>query len=80
MASRGPLSTLIPSVWSLKEVGAWNHLLLWGNESSFSRSGHRLKALSDGAEDRSSGQRIDIDVRPRFGALLGLTLLLAIAS
>jgi hypothetical protein len=39
-----------------------------------------LKALSDGAEDRSSGQRIDIDVRPRFGALLGLTLLLAIAS
>jgi hypothetical protein len=26
----GPLLILILSVWGLKEVGAWNHLSLWG--------------------------------------------------
>jgi hypothetical protein len=48
------LSTLIPSVWSLKEVGVRNHLSLWGNKSFFSRLRLRLKTLSDGAEDRAS--------------------------
>jgi hypothetical protein len=79
MVSQGPWSTLIPSVWSLKEVGARNHLPLWGNKSLFSRSRHRLKALSDGAKDRSSRRRIDIDAGPGVGALLSLTLLLAFA-
>jgi hypothetical protein len=79
MVGRGPWSTLIPNVWSLKEVGVRNHLLLWGNESTFSRSGHRLKTLSDGAENRSSRRRIDIDAGPGVGDLLGLTLLLALA-
>jgi hypothetical protein len=54
MVSRGPWSTLIPNDWSLKEDGAWNHLPLWGNKSLFSRLRHRLKTLSDGANDRSS--------------------------
>jgi hypothetical protein len=54
MVSRGPLSTLIPSVWNLKEVGARNHLLLWGNKTLFGRLRHRLKTLSDGEKDRSS--------------------------
>jgi hypothetical protein len=79
MVGRGPWSTLIPSVWSLKEVGARIHLLLWGNESSFSRSGHQLKTLSDGAEDRSNRRRIDIDARPGVGALPTLAFLLALA-
>jgi hypothetical protein len=38
-----------------------------------------LKTLSDGTEDRSSRQRIDVDVGPRVVALLGLTLLLVLA-
>jgi hypothetical protein len=59
----GSLSTLIPSVWSLKEIGARNHLLLRGNKSLASRSRHRLIALWNGADDRSSRQRIDIDTR-----------------
>jgi hypothetical protein len=79
MVGRGPWSTLIPNVWSLKEVGVQNHLLLWGNESVFSRSGHRLKTLSDGAENRSSRRRIDIDAGPGVDDLLGLTLLLVLA-
>jgi hypothetical protein len=56
----------------------WNHLPLWGNKSLFGRSRHRLKILSDGAEDRSSRQRIDIDAGPGVGALLSLTLLLVL--
>jgi hypothetical protein len=79
MVSQGPLSTLIPSVWSLKEVGARNHPSLWGNKSLFSRLRHRLKTLSDRAKDRSSRQRIDVDVGPRVGALLTLVLLLALS-
>jgi hypothetical protein len=79
MVGRGHWSTLIPSVRSLKEVGAWNHLLLWGNKSTFSRSGHRLKTLSDGAEDRSNRRRIDVDAGPGVGALLTLAFLLALA-
>jgi hypothetical protein len=79
MVSQDPWSTLIPSVWSLKEVGPWNHLSLWGNKSLFSRLRHRLKTLSDGAEDRSSKQRIDIDAGPRVGALLTLAFVLALA-
>jgi hypothetical protein len=74
-----PLSTLISSVWSLKEIGAQNHLLLWGNKSLFGRLRPRLKTLSDGVEYRSSRQRIDVDAGPRVGALLGLTLQLALA-
>jgi hypothetical protein len=50
----GSLSTLIPSIRSLKEVGTRNHLSLWGDKSLSSRLRHRLKPLSDGAEDRSS--------------------------
>jgi hypothetical protein len=34
-----------------------------------------LKTLSDGAEDRSSRQRIYIDAGPGVGSMLGLTLL-----
>jgi hypothetical protein len=79
MVSRGPLSTLIPSVWSLNEVGAWNHLPLWGSKSLFSRLRHRLRTLWDGVENRSSRRRIDIDAGPRVGVLLGLMLLLALA-
>jgi hypothetical protein len=79
MVDQGPWSTLIPSVWSLKDVGAWNHQLLWGNKSSFNRLGHRLKTMSDGVEDRSNRRRIDVDVGPRVGALLTLAFLLALA-
>jgi hypothetical protein len=67
------------SVWSLKEVGARNHLLLRGNKSFASQSRHRLRALGNGVGDRSSRQTIDIDARPWFGVPLGLTLLLALA-
>jgi hypothetical protein len=74
LAGRGPLSTLIPSVCSLKEVGARNHLLLWGDKFLSSR----LKTLSDGAKDRSSRQRIDIDAGPGVSALLRLMLLLVL--
>jgi hypothetical protein len=66
-------------VWSLKNIGARNHLLLRGNKSLSSRLRHWLKTLSDGAEDRSGRRRIDVDAGPRVGALLGLTLLLALA-
>jgi hypothetical protein len=79
MVSWGPLSTMIPNVWSLKEVGARNHLPLWGNISLCSRSRHRLKTLSDGAEDRASRQRINVDAGPGVGAQLTLSLLLALA-
>jgi hypothetical protein len=90
----GSLSTLIPSVWSLKKFGARNHLLLKGNnlkkfgarnhlllkgnKSLASWSRHQLRALWNGAEDRSSRRRIGIDAGPRVGVLLGLTLLLTL--
>jgi hypothetical protein len=54
-------------------------MLLRGNKSLANRSRHRLRALWNGAEDRSSRRRIDIDAKPRVGVLLGLTLLLALA-
>jgi hypothetical protein len=79
MVSRGPLSTLIPSVWNLKEVGVRNRLLLWGNKSLFGRLRHRLKTLSDGAKDRSSRRINDIDAGPGVGALLTLAFVLALA-
>jgi hypothetical protein len=79
MVSQGPLSTLIPSVWSLNKVGVQNHLSLWGNKSLCSRLRHPLNTLSDGANDRSSRRRIDIDARTRVGARLTLALLLALA-
>jgi hypothetical protein len=75
----GSLSTLIPSVQSLKDVRAWNHPALWGDKSLSSRLRHRLKTLSDGAEDGSSMRRIDVHAVPGVGALLGLTLLLVLA-
>jgi hypothetical protein len=57
----GSLSTLIPSVWSLKEIGVQNHLLPRGNKSLASQSRHCWRALWNGAEDRSSRRRTDID-------------------
>jgi hypothetical protein len=75
----GSLSTLFPNVWSMKNIGAWNHLLLRGNQSLSSGLRLRLKTLSDGAEDRSGRQRFDVDAGPRVGALLTLVLLLALA-
>jgi hypothetical protein len=56
-----------------------NHLPLWGNKSLCSRLRHWLKTLSDGANDRSSRQRIDIEAGPRVGARLTLALLLVLA-
>jgi hypothetical protein len=41
----GPLHILIPSVWSLKDIGARNHLPLWGDKSLSSWLRHRLKTL-----------------------------------
>jgi hypothetical protein len=79
MVNRGPWSTLIPTVWSLKEVGVRNHLPLWGNKSMCTRLRHRLKTLSDGANDRCNMRRIDVDEGPRVGALLSLALLLVLA-
>jgi hypothetical protein len=75
----GFLSTLIPSVWSLKKIRARNHLLLRGNKSLASRSRHRLRALWNGAEDRSSRRTINIDAGHGVGVLLGPMLLLALA-
>jgi hypothetical protein len=74
-----PLSTLIPSVGSLKKIGVRNHLLLRGNKSFDNWSWHRLRALWSKAEDRSSRRRIDIDAGSGVGVRLGLTLLLALA-
>jgi hypothetical protein len=79
MVSRGPLSTLISNVWSLKEVGVWNHLPLWGNKSMCSRLRLQLKTLSDGVEDRANRRRIDVDAGPRVGALLTMAFMLALA-
>jgi hypothetical protein len=72
MVNRGPLS-------SLKEVGSWNHLPLWGNKSLCSKLRHQLKTLSDGVNDRSSRRRIDVDAGPRVGARLTLAFVLALA-
>jgi hypothetical protein len=63
----------------MKEVGAQNHLPLWGNKSLFGRLRHRLKTLSDGAKDRPNRRRIDIDAGPGVGALLTLVFVLAFA-
>jgi hypothetical protein len=78
MLSQGLFTTLIPNVWSLKEVGVHNHLPLWGNKSLCSRLRHRLKTLSDGVNDRSSRRRIDIDAGLGVGAQLIHALLLAL--
>jgi hypothetical protein len=67
------------SGWSLKEVGVQNHLLLRSDKSIYSWLRHRWKIMCDGVENRSSRQRIDVDAGPRVGALLGLSLLLALA-
>jgi hypothetical protein len=45
----------------------------------FSWLRHWLKTLSDGAKDRSSRRRIDVDAGPGVSALLTLALLLALA-
>jgi hypothetical protein len=75
----GSLSTLIPSVRSLKKIRAWNHLLLWGDKSLASRLRHLLRTLWDREEDRPSRQRTNVDARLGGGVLLGLTLLLVLA-
>jgi hypothetical protein len=46
----GSLGTLIPSVQSLEETGAWNHLLLRGDKSLASRLRHRLRTLCGGGQ------------------------------
>jgi hypothetical protein len=79
LSSWGSLGTLSPSVQSLIKIGARNHLLLRGNKSLASWSRHRLRALWNGVENRSSKRRTDVDARPGIGVLLGLTLLLALA-
>jgi hypothetical protein len=48
------------------------------NKSLASRSRHRLRALWNGVEDRSSRRIIDIDAGPGVGVLLGPMLLLAL--
>jgi hypothetical protein len=70
------LHNLIPSIWALKEVGARNHLSLWGDTSLSRWLRHRLKTLWARVEDRSSRQRTNAG--PRVGALLSPTLLLAL--
>jgi hypothetical protein len=75
----GSLNTMILSIQSLKEIGARNHLLPRGDKSLASQLRNLSRTLWDGAEDRSSRQRIDVDTGPRVGALLGLTLLLVLA-
>jgi hypothetical protein len=79
MVSQGPLSTLIPSAWSLKEVGVQNHLSLWGIKPLCNTLRHRLKTLSDWANDRSGRRRIDGNARPGVRARLTLALLFALA-
>jgi hypothetical protein len=78
MVRRGPLSTMIPSVCNLKEVGVRNHLPLWGNKSLCSRLRHQLKTFSNGVNDRSSRRRIDVDAGPGVGAQLTLAFVLAL--
>jgi hypothetical protein len=56
-----------------------NHLSLWGNKSFFSRLRLRLKTLSDGAEDRASRRRIDVDAGSGVGSRLTLAFVLALA-
>jgi hypothetical protein len=79
MVSRGPWSTIIPSVWSLKEVGVRNHLPLWGNKSLCTMLRHRLKTLSDKVKDRFNRQRIDVDAGPGVGARLTPAFVLVLA-
>jgi hypothetical protein len=55
MSSWVPLHILILSVWGLKEVGAWNHLSLWGDKSLFSWLRHPLCTLLHKVDGRSSG-------------------------
>jgi hypothetical protein len=45
----GSLSTLIPSVQSLKEIGARNNLLLKANKSLANQLRHLLRTLWDGS-------------------------------
>jgi hypothetical protein len=54
----GSLSTLIPSVWSLKKICAWNHLLLRGDKSLSSRLRHRLRTLCDGRKMGLAGEKL----------------------
>jgi hypothetical protein len=75
----GSLSTLISSIWSLKEIGVRNHLLLRGVKSLASRLRHLLRTLWDGAKDRPSRRRVDVDAGSRVGVLLNMTLLLVLA-
>jgi hypothetical protein len=54
LTSQGPLHILIISVWGLKEIGAWDHLLLRGDKSLDSRARHLLNTLLCRVEGRSS--------------------------
>jgi hypothetical protein len=67
----GTLNILIPSVWSLKEVGERKHLTLWGDKSLSSRLRYQLRTLWDGVEGKSS--------RRGSNAGLGVAILLTLA-
>jgi hypothetical protein len=73
----GHLSTLIHSIWSLKEVRARNYLLLQGDKSLSSWLRHRLNTLLHGVEGRSSRRRSK--TRPRVATLLTMAFLLVLA-
>jgi hypothetical protein len=75
-SGRGPLSTLIHSIWGLKEVTTWNHLSLWGDKSLSSWLRHPLTTLLHRAEGRSSRWRSNS--RTRVATLLTLAPLLAL--
>jgi hypothetical protein len=74
LSSCGPFHILILSVWGLKGVGVWNHLLLWGDKSLSSWLRHPLETLLHKVEGRSSRQRTN--ARHGVATLLTLVCLL----
>jgi hypothetical protein len=79
LSGSGSMGTLIPSIQSLKEIGAQNHMLLRGDKSLASWVRHLLRTLWDGVKNRSSRRRINVDAGSGVGILLNLMLLLVLA-